>query len=69
MELSKLSKSYTRVLNEAGKLLKERNAVLKQDHIDFTYFEFELKIDRVEYKHIKMSLESESGPFRTESGK
>lgn len=33
------------------------------DHIDFTYFEFELKIDRVEYKHIKMSLESESGPF------
>lgn len=37
MELSKLSKAYTRVLNEAGKLLKERNAVLKQDHIDFTY--------------------------------
>lgn len=37
MELSKLSKAYTRVLNEAGKLLKERNAVLKQEHIDFTY--------------------------------
>lgn len=37
MELSKLSKSYTRVLNEAGKLLKERNACLKQENIDFTY--------------------------------
>lgn len=37
MELSKLSKSYTRVLNEAGKLLKERNAYLKQDQIDETY--------------------------------
>lgn len=39
MELSKLSKAYTRVLNEAGKLLKERNAVLKQEHIDFTYLQ------------------------------
>ncbi len=37
MELSKLSKSYTRVLNEVGKLLKERNAALKQNTIDFTY--------------------------------
>jgi len=37
MELSKLSKSYTRVLTEAGKLLKERNAYLKQDHLDMNY--------------------------------
>ncbi len=39
MELSKLSKSYTRVLNEAGRLLKERNACLKQEHIDMTYLD------------------------------
>ncbi len=39
IELSKLSKSYTRVLNEAGRLLKERNACLKQDHIDMTYLD------------------------------
>ncbi|MCI9524376.1 MAG: DNA replication/repair protein RecF [Erysipelotrichaceae bacterium] len=39
MELSKLSKSYTRMLNEAHKLLKERNACLKQDTIDPTYLE------------------------------
>lgn len=37
MELSKLSKSYTRVLNEAGKILKERNAYLKQEKIDDAY--------------------------------
>lgn len=39
MELSKLSKSYTHVLNEAGRLLKERNACLKQEHLDMTYLE------------------------------
>lgn len=37
MELSKLSKTYTRTLNEAGKLLKERNAYLKQAHVDESY--------------------------------
>lgn len=39
MELSKLSKSYTRVLNEAGKLLRERNAYLKQEQIDDAYLD------------------------------
>lgn len=39
MELSKLSKSYTHVLNEAHKLLKERNAYLKQDIVDDTYLD------------------------------
>lgn len=39
MELSKLSKAYTRVLNEAGKLLKERNAYLKQERIDDAYLD------------------------------
>lgn len=39
IELSKLSKSYTRVLNEAGKLLKERNAYLKREKIDEAYLE------------------------------
>lgn len=39
MELSKLSKAYTRVLNEVGKLLKERNALLKQERIDLAYLD------------------------------
>lgn len=39
IELSKISKSYTRVLNEAGRLLKERNACLKQDAIDMNYLD------------------------------
>ncbi len=37
MELSKLSKAYTRTLNEAGKLLKERNVYLKQEYVDENY--------------------------------
>ncbi len=39
MELSKLSKSYTRTLNEASKLLKERNAYLKQESMDENYLQ------------------------------
>lgn len=39
MELSKVSKSYTKLLSESGRLLKERNAYLKQTHIDKTYLE------------------------------
>lgn len=39
IELSKISKSYTRVLNEAGRLLKERNACLKQHPVDLTYLD------------------------------
>lgn len=39
MELSKVSKSYTKVLNDAGKLLKERNAYLKQPHVDMNYLD------------------------------
>lgn len=39
MELSKVSKSYTKVLNDAGKLLKERNAYLKQYEVDMTYLD------------------------------
>lgn len=37
MELSKVSKSYTRVLSDTGKLLKERNAYLKQAKIEKAY--------------------------------
>lgn len=39
MELSKVSKSYTKVLNDAGKLLKERNAYLKQSAVDGMYLD------------------------------
>lgn len=37
MELSKVSKKYVGTLYKATKLLKERNAYLKQNHIDETY--------------------------------
>lgn len=39
MELSKLSKTYVATLFHATKLLKERNAYLKQEHVDSTYLE------------------------------
>lgn len=39
MELSKVSKSYTRVLNDLSKLLKERNAYLKTNKIDMKYLD------------------------------
>lgn len=39
MELSKVSKSYTRVLNDVGKLLKERNAYLKTNKLDMKYLD------------------------------
>ncbi len=39
MELSKLSKAYTRTLNEAARLLKERNACLKQEQVNEAYLQ------------------------------
>lgn len=39
MELSKISKLYTKTLNTAQKLLKERNAYLKRDTVDRKYLE------------------------------
>lgn len=39
MELSKISKTYVATLYKATKLLKERNAYLKQEHVDLTYLD------------------------------
>ena len=39
MELSKISKKYVSTLYVALKLLKERNAYLKQEHVDKAYLE------------------------------
>lgn len=39
IELSKISKLYTKTLNTAQKLLKERNAYLKRESIDVNYLD------------------------------
>lgn len=39
MELSKVSKTYVATLYLATRLLKERNAYLKQDHMDMAYLD------------------------------
>lgn len=39
IELSKISKLYTKTLNTAQKLLKERNAYLKRESIDINYLD------------------------------
>lgn len=69
MELSKVSKSYTRVLSDVGKLLKERNACLKQPHINMEYLDIlskqlidkELVIIKQRYEFLKDLLKSSEG--------
>lgn len=66
MELSKVSKSYTRVLNEVGRLLKERNAYLKQAKVDVSYLQVltdqlidrQLVIMKQRYQFLKDLLQS-----------
>ncbi|MEG3039456.1 MAG: DNA replication/repair protein RecF [Erysipelotrichaceae bacterium] len=51
IELSKMSKTYTQALMNAHKLLKERNAYLKQPKIDLNYLEI-LNQQMIDYEVI-----------------